>query len=131
MCSAQLLKSQIRPGNRLEVRGLGLHSLSCHAAAAFISLLSSSGLSKLHNLHLQQAVTAYNSKVVSHNSITVESVLASPIPQRELSSKIDEEQFKSLLEASSPANKARLLSISAPHSPSWLSVGLRFTYGAQ
>ena len=106
----------------LRFGGLGLCSLSCHAAAAFISSHSSTGLGKLHNLHLQQAVTAYNSKVASHNAITVESVLASPIPQRELSSKIDEEQFKTLLEASSPANKARLLSISAPHSPSWLSV---------
>ena len=106
----------------LRFGGLGLRSLPCHAAAPFISSLSSSGLGKLHNLHLQQAVTDYNSKVASHNAITVESVLASPIPQRELSSKIDEEQFKSLLEASSPANKARLLSISAPHSPSWLSV---------
>ena len=105
----------------LRFGGLGLRCLSCHAAAAFISSLSSSSLGKLHNLHLQQAVTAYNSKVASYNAITVESVLASPIPQRELSSKIDEEQFK-LLEASSPANKAKLLSISAPHSPSWLSV---------
>ena len=46
----------------LRFGGLGLRSLSCHAAAAFISSLSSSGLGKLHNLHLQQAVTAYNSK---------------------------------------------------------------------
>ena len=73
---------------------IGLRSLSCHAAAAFISSLSSSGLGKLNNLHLQQAVTADNSKV------------ASPILQRELSSKIDEDQFQSLLEASSPANNA-------------------------
>ena len=62
----------------LRFGGLGIHSLSCHAAADFISSLSSSGLGKLHNLHLQQAVTDYNSKVASHNAITVESVLASP-----------------------------------------------------
>ena len=85
---------------------IGLHSISCHAAAAFISSLSSSGLGKLHNLHLQQAVTADNSKVASHNALMVESVLASPILQRELSSKIDEDQFQSLLEAPAPANNA-------------------------
>ena len=45
----------------LRFGGLGLRSLSSHAAAAFNSSLSSSGLGKLHNLHLQQTVTAYNS----------------------------------------------------------------------
>ena len=69
----------------LRFGGLGLRSLS---AAAFISSLSSSGLGKLHNLHLQQAVTAYNPKVASHNAITVQSVLTSPIPQRKLPARL-------------------------------------------
>ena len=76
-----------------------------HAAAAFIASLSSSGLGLSNNRHLQQAVVAYNSKVSLHHTITAESALASPTPQRELSSRIYENQFKSLLEASSPANK--------------------------
>eukprot|EP00731_Ephydatia_muelleri_P026672 Em0018g772a len=87
----------------LRFRSLGLRSLSCHAAAAYIASLSLSGPGQFNNHHLQQAVIAYNSK-------------------RELSSKIDEDQFKSLLGASCPANKARLLSVSAPHSSSWVSV---------
>eukprot|EP00731_Ephydatia_muelleri_P033046 Em0025g2a len=79
-------------------------------------------LGQSNNHHLQQAVIAYTSKVSSHHAITAESALASPTTQRELSSKIDEDQFKSLLGASCPAGKARLLSVSAPHSSSWVSV---------
>ncbi|KAL5494149.1 hypothetical protein EMCRGX_G015427 [Ephydatia muelleri] len=79
-------------------------------------------LGQSNNHHLQQAVIAYNSKVASHHAITAESALTSPTTQRELSSKIDEDQFKSLLGASCPADKARLLSVSAPHSSSWVSV---------
>ena len=106
----------------LRFRGLGLRSLSCHAAAAYIVSLSLSGLGQSNNHHLQQAVIAYNSKVASHHAITAESALASPTTQRELSSKIDEDQFKLLLEASCPADKARLQTVSAPHSSSWVSV---------
>ena len=106
----------------LRFGGLGLRSLSCHATAAYIASLSLSGLGQSNNHHLQQAVIAYNSKVASHHAITAESALASPTTQRELSSKIDEDQFKSLLGASCPADKARLLSVSAPHSSSWVSV---------
>eukprot|EP00731_Ephydatia_muelleri_P027925 Em0019g798a len=103
----------------LRFGGLGL---SCHATAAYIASLSLSGLGQSNNHHLQQAVIAYNSKVASHHAITAESALASPTTQRELSSKIDEDQFKSLLGASCPADKPRLLSVSAPHSSSWVSV---------
>ena len=42
--------------------------------------------------------------------------------QRDLSKKIDRNLFQSLLISSSPANRARLLSESAPHVASWLSV---------
>ena len=124
LCSAIEVSDSAWKQAQLGLRfgGLGLRSLSCHAAAAFIASLSSSGLGLSNNRHLQQAVVAYNSKVSLHHKITAESALASPTPQRELSSRIDENQFKSLLEASSPANKARLLSASAPHAASWLSV---------
>eukprot|EP00731_Ephydatia_muelleri_P013482 Em0007g792a len=39
-----------------------------------------------------------------------------------LSKKLEDHQFSLLLEASSPADKARLLSVSAPHAASWLLV---------
>ena len=98
----------------LRFRGLGLHSLSCHAAATFIASLSSSGLDQAGNHHRQQAVT---SKVSLHHTIMA---LTFPTPQRELSSKIDENVFKSLFGTSSTVDKARLLL--SPYAASWLSV---------
>ena len=124
LCSAIDVSDTAWKQAQLSLRfgGLGLRSLSCHAAAAYIASLSLSGLGQSSNHHLQQAVIAYNSKVASHHAITAESALAYLTTQRELSSKIDEDQFKSLLGASCPADKARLLSVSAPHSSSWVSV---------
>ena len=67
-------------------------------------------------------------KVIHNNNnnndvVTVESVLAFPsIPQRELSRRLDDQLFISLLNSSSVPNKARLLSVSAPHAGSWQSV---------
>ena len=54
--------------------------------------------------------------------IVIGSTVNSPIPQKALSFKIDTDQFRALLDSSSPANKSRLLSTSAPHTSSWLSV---------
>ena len=124
LCSAIDVSDTAWKQAQLSLRfgGLGLRSLSCHAAAAYIASLSLSGLGQSNNHHLQQAIIAYNSKVASHHAITAESALAYLTTQRELSSKIDEDQFKSLLGASCPADKARLLSVSAPHSSSWVSV---------
>ena len=44
------------------------------------------------------------------------------IRQKLLSSKVNDYCFQVLFDQSSPANKARLLSVSAPHATSWLSV---------
>ena len=52
----------------------------------------------------------------------MESVLSSPLSQHALHKKLDDHLFQSILMTSSPANKARLLSASAPHAISWLSV---------
>ncbi|KAL5517359.1 hypothetical protein EMCRGX_G002896 [Ephydatia muelleri] len=49
-------------------------------------------------------------------------VLASPVHQRVLSKKLEDHQFSLLLKASSPADKAWLLSVSASHAASWLLV---------
>ena len=43
--------------------GFGLLSLSGHSPAAFISFLAASGFGNLDNVHLQQAVTCFNSQV--------------------------------------------------------------------
>ena len=50
----------------LKCGGLGLCSVSLHAAAAFIASLASSGYGSADYIHLQQAVVAFNSWV-SHS----------------------------------------------------------------
>ncbi|KAL5468738.1 hypothetical protein EMCRGX_G029849 [Ephydatia muelleri] len=81
--------------------GLGLRSLSSHAAAAYIASLCSSDFGSLSSLHLTSAIGKFNSA---------------------LSAKIDDTQFNQLFNSSSLADRARLLSISSPHASSWLSV---------
>ena len=68
------------------------------------------------------AIPKFNALVSPSDTITVESVLFSPLFQYVLSKKLDDHRFHSILMASSPANKARLLSTSAPHAVSLLSV---------
>ena len=102
--------------------GLGLRSLSHHASAAFIASLSDSGSASDSVQNLSDTVGIFNHLVPVADSIQVESLLSSAIPQKILSQKLDNHHFSSLLEASTIANKARLLSVSFPHAASWLSV---------
>ena len=44
----------------LKFSGLGLHSVSRHAAAAFIASLSSSAFDRADNIHLRQAVVSFS-----------------------------------------------------------------------
>ena len=87
--------------------------------AAFISPLYSSGFGSANNCHLLSAISKFNALVSPTDAIAVESVLSSPISQCK---KLDDHLFQSILMTSSPANKARLLSASAPHASSWLLV---------
>ena len=64
----------------------------------------------------------FNTQVSPFNAITVSSALESPIHQKVLSRLIQTQHFHILLESSSPANRAHLLSVAAPHASSWLSV---------
>eukprot|EP00731_Ephydatia_muelleri_P022055 Em0014g646a len=106
----------------LSFGGLGFRSLSYHSCAAFISSLSSSGFGSASNRHLLSAISKFNALVSPTEAITVESVLSSPLSQHALCKKLDDHLFQSILMTSSPANKARLLSASAPHASSWLLV---------
>ena len=54
--------------------GLGLHSLSGHSPAAFISSLATSRFGSPNNIHLQQVVAHFNSHVSQHDTVTVEKV---------------------------------------------------------
>ena len=102
--------------------GLGLRSVSHQSSAAYIASFCASGFGDAQNPYLSHAVDFFNALVSPSEIISVEAITASPIHQRVLSKKLDDHQFSMLLETSSPANKARLLSESAPHAASWLLV---------
>ena len=56
------------------------------------------------------------------DSISEEILATSNLRQHTLSSKIEDQQFRQLFDLSSPANRARLLSVSSHHAASWLTV---------
>ena len=57
------------------------------------------------------------------STISLQDILEAPPRQRILSSKIEDQQLRMLFDlASSPAQHARLLSVSSPHASAWLSV---------
>ena len=102
--------------------GLGFRSLSRHSSAAFISSLCSSGFGLQSSHHLSQAIETFNSLVSPADAVSVESLLTTSVSQKYLSGKLDDRVFNMLLNSSSVADKARLLSVSSPHAASWLSV---------
>ena len=99
--------------------GLGLCSLSLHSSSAFITSFCSSGVYDTDDIHLTKALDLFNSHVSPIEKLSVNSVVSSPVSQKLLSSKVND---FCLFDQSSTANKARLLSVSAPHATSWLSV---------
>eukprot|EP00731_Ephydatia_muelleri_P020871 Em0013g598a len=64
----------------------------------------------------------FNSFLPPSEAINAEALLLTPVTQKSLSSKLDDYLFKVLLDMSSIADKARLLSVSSPHAGLWLSV---------
>ena len=104
--------------------GLGLRSLSLHSSSAFIASFCCSGVYDTDDIHihLTNALDHLYSHVSPIEKLSVNSVVSSPVSQKLLSSKVNEFWFQDLFDQSSPANKARLLSVSTPHVTSWLSV---------
>ena len=100
--------------------GLGLRSLSSHCVAAYLASISSSGCDKW-NL-LVEPIELFNGLVPAEDAITLETLATSNMRQHSLSGKIEDQQFRQLFHISSPANRARLLSISSRHAASWLTV---------
>eukprot|EP00731_Ephydatia_muelleri_P002839 Em0001g2839a len=82
----------------------------------------SSGVVDSEDIHLTNAIDHFNSHVSPIEKLSVNSIISSPVSQKLLSSKVNDLCFQDLFDRSSPANKARLLSVSAPHATSWLSV---------
>ncbi|KAL5488838.1 hypothetical protein EMCRGX_G017846 [Ephydatia muelleri] len=103
--------------------GLGLRSLYHHSSACFIASISQSGIALGENHHLEQSIDDLNHIIGESEAISVQDILDAPPHQRNLSSKIEDHQLRMLFDlASSPAQRARLLSVSSPHASAWLSV---------
>ena len=102
--------------------GLGLRKLSLHSSSAYIASVCSSSVVDSEDIHLTNAIDHFNSHVSPIEKLSVNSIISSPVSQKLLSSKVNDHCFQDLFDRSPPANKARLLSVSAPHATSWLSV---------
>ena len=96
----------------------GVIAGSVAAIARVLAIIQESG----PPLYISSSLHLYNSLVDPQDSITHESVGDSPLSQKVLSSKIENQQFNYLLHNASVTDRARLLSISSPHASAWLSV---------
>ena len=95
---------------------------SHHASAAFIASYSSLGWCNNEDAHLNRAIDMFNEQVALSEKKSLSSITSVRCSQKGLSLKLDSIQFQQLMEKSSPADKARLYSVSAKHVASWLSV---------
>ena len=102
--------------------GLGLRCLSHHSSAAYIASLTASDSGSNTNHHLLQSLQLYNSLVPLAEAVSMEAVLELPGHQKELSSRLEDQQFRLFFQSLSLPNRARLLSASSPHASAWLQV---------
>ena len=72
--------------------------------------------------HLENANTHYNTCVLLSDSLSISSLDSHTPAQKKQSDTIKEMQFNSLLNSSSLADKARLLSVLSPNASVWISV---------
>ena len=82
----------------LSYGGLGLHSLSTHSCAAYIVSLCSSGLCVVDSPHLINTVAKFNSQVSTPDLVTIESLTANPVSQRDLSGKLEKSNVSFFVE---------------------------------
>ena len=118
-CLAIEMPPKAREQAQLSLRhgGLGFRSLAHHCSAAYIASASITGSSLTNLLH---ALTAFNAKVISNGALSIEEVVDHPYRQQLLSSKFEAAIFNQLIDNSSAADKARLMSMSSAHTSSWL-----------
>ena len=115
----------MRHGVNLALTVVVLGCAYCPFTLVQLLLLPSAPLECIYDtddIHLTNALDHFNSNVAPIKKLSVNSVVSSPVSQKLLSSKVNDYCFQVLFDQSSPANKARLLSVSAPHATSWLSV---------
>ena len=100
--------------------GIGTHKVEIQPT---IDLVEYGGLKLLYlDNNNKNNNKTFNSLVSPADAVSVESLLTSSVSQKYLSGKLDDRVFNILLNSSSVADKARLLSVSSPHAASWLSV---------
>ena len=86
--------------------GLGLRSLSSHAAAAYIASLYSSGFNSVPSLHLPSAIGKFNSSIAPSDAVSVESLAQKPPIQKPYLPRLTTSRLTR--SSSSLADKARL-----------------------
>ena len=89
---------------------------------AYIASLTASDSGSNTNHHLLQSLQLYNSLVPLAEAVSMEAVLELPGHQKDLSSRLEDQQFRLLFQSLSLPNRARLLSASSPHASAWLQV---------
>ena len=102
--------------------GLGLRRLSLHSPAAYIASAVASDCSSPQSKHLLHVIDLFNASVPTTDELTITSITTSNLTQKLLSAKLEDQQFTKLFANASLPDRARLLSISSPHSSAWLSV---------
>ena len=95
-------------------KGVGLRRVSYHSSAAFLASAVNSGLFYEVFRYFNHSIDLYNDLVDPLDSLTPDSIdnSCSTFTQKFLSSKIEDCQFKTLFDNSTPIDRARLLSIS-------------------
>ena len=98
--------------------GLGLRRLSEHSSACYLSM---AGMCSESNRHLLNAINQFNEHVSNEEMVTLEAIGETPYHQKVLSNKLEDSMFAQLFSKSSLPDRARLLSVSSPHTAAWLS----------
>ena len=109
-------------GSSLSHGGIGLCCLSRHSPAAYVASVIASDHSSPHSKHQLHSVDLFYGSVSTIDALTITTVTTSKLTQKMLSSKLEDQQFTELFSNASLPDRARLLSISLPHSSAWLSV---------
>ena len=98
-----------------------------HFTQSFLNLAMPTRL----NMHTQifffmlgnnDAILQFNNHIPQSAALSIPNLSAHMPSQKKLSDLMEEVQFSSLLEKSSLADRARLLSITSPHAAAWISV---------
>ena len=80
---------------------MGLRSLRLHSSACFIAFMGHFGIAFGENHHLEQSLIEFNCAVEGMEGIGLQDIIDAPPHQRQLSSMIEDHQFKILFDHTS------------------------------